>query len=522
MLAVALLLTILALLPRAWAHAALTSTDPIDGAVVASTPGRMLLSFNEPVSPLALKLIGPDGATVALDSFVVRDRTVEIEGPTKLGEGTHVLTWRVVSEDGHPVGGSLVFSVGRPSATPPPVADTADPMVRILLWSARVALYVGLFFGIGGACAGAWLTPVSRSGTSIAALAGAVGLAGTAVSPGLQGLDAMGATMAHLFDPLIWHTGMATSFGRTVLAMLVALILSMASLRTGTAMARALSVIALLMGAGALALSGHASAAQPQWLMRPAVFAHAASVVFWIGALPTLALALHNATADATMALRRFSRAIVFAVGLLVASGLVLAAVQVQQPAALLDTAYGRLLLAKLALLALLFLLAAINRWRLTGSSGSHDGRARRLLVRSIMAETVLVIAIMGVVAGWRFTPPPRALAIAAAMPADMHIHTDKAMADVTLTPGRIGPVEISAVIMTGDFGPLDAKEVTFVLSNPSAGIEPLRRKAKKPGDGTWRADAVIPLPGKWTLRIDILISDFDLVRIEGDVDIRP
>ena len=76
---------------------------------------------------------------------------------------------------------------------------------------------------------------------------------------------------------------------------------------------------------------------------------------------------------------------------------------------------------------------------------------------------------------------------------------------------------------MSGDFGPLDAKEVTLVLSNASAGVEPIRRPARKPGDGTWRVDGlVIPVSGRWTIRIDILISDFEIARLTGDIDIRP
>ena len=52
-------------------------------------------------------------------------------------------------------------------------------------------------------------------------------------------------------------------------------------------------------------------------------------------------------------------------------------------------------------------------------------------------------------------------------------------MADLTVAPGRAGEVVVSAIIMTSDFGPLDAKEVTFVFSNPDAGIEPFRRRAE-------------------------------------------
>jgi copper transport protein len=113
-------------------------------------------------------------------------------------------------------------------------------------------------------------------------------------------------------------------------------------------------------------------------------------------------------------------------------------------------------------------------------------------------------------------------LAVAAAEPASIHIHSDKAMAEVTVTPGGAGPVDISAVILSAEFEPLTAKEVTFVLSNPQAGVEPMRRKAELQADGSWRAaGVVIPLAGRWQLRVDVLISDFELVRLQGEIDIR-
>jgi copper transport protein len=155
--------------------------------------------------------------------------------------------------------------------------------------------------------------------------------------------------------------------------------------------------------------------------------------------------------------LRRFSAAVPYAIAVLFAAGVVLAVVQVEQPSALLDTAYGRVLLIKLALLAVLFVLAAFNRWRLTRPAASGDARGARRLARTIAAEVAMVLLILAVVACWRFTPPPRALAIAAAQPATTHIHAAKAMADVTVTPGRAGPVAVSIFVMTGDFDPLPA-----------------------------------------------------------------
>lgn len=478
-LAVPAVLLWLVLASAAGAHAALTGAEPVDGAVLAVPPPVLRLVFSEPVSPLALHLVLPGGAPVPLDRYALRDRTVEIEPPAGLADGTHVLTWRVVSSDGHPVAGSVVFSIGAPSAEPPSAPAAADAAVRAGLWATKLALYVGLLAGIGGAFAAAWLLPLSRSGSVFAAAALAAGTAGTVLAPGFQGLDALGLPVAGLADPAVWTAGFGTSFGRTVAAMLAALVLAGASLAVPPSRSSRL-----------LSLAG---------------------------------LALRAGATDAAAGLARFSRLIPAAVAILVLSGLSLAAVQVEEPAALAGTAYGRLLLAKLALLVPLFALAALNRWWLTVPAVRAEAPARRRLTRSIALETAIVLVVLGIVAGWRFTPPPRALAIAARQPAVVHIHTGKAMADVTVAPGRTGPVAVSAFIMDGEFGPLAAREVTFVFSNPPAGIEPFRRKARQGDDGIWRADdVVLPLAGTWTLRLDILITDFDLVRIEGEVAIRP
>ncbi len=522
LLATILLLAVLATPNQAFAHAALIKADPTDGAVLAQTPTQFSLTFSEPVSPLVLTLVRPDGTPVALTSFRLSDQTVEIDNPQKLGPGTHVLSWRVISADGHPVGGSVLFSVGAPSAAPA-VGEAVDMDLRSAIWTGKVLLYIGLFLGVGGAFALTWLAQGVRSGQRFVIAAMLCGLVAAPLSLGFQGLDALGAPLARLAQPAVWRTGLGTSFGWTVLISLAALGLGLLSLAGPRAGARPLALAGLAGVGAALAASGHASAAEPQWLTRPMVFLHGAGIAFWAGALLPLGLALNSQSAEAGAFLRRFSRTIMPVVAVLAVAGIVLAIIQVQTPAALVNTAYGRLLLIKLAMLVFVFTLATVNRWRLTALAEAGATEVRRRLSRSISVEMLIVLLIFGVAAGWRFTPPPRALAIAAAQPTSTHIHTIKAMADIDITPGHAGQVAASIVIMDGDFGPLDAKEVTLVLSKPDSGIEPIKRPATKPGDGSWRVDnLVIPVPGRWTARLDILVSDFEMVKIEAPIDIRP
>ncbi len=507
----------------AFAHASLIETSPADNAVLAEAPATFSMTFSEPISPLTLRLVKPDGSSFSLEHFVLRDRTLEIELPHDLARKTHVLSWRAISEDGHPVGGSVVFSIGTPSATPPEATGKIDWPVRTAVWLAKIALYLGLFLGIGGSFAVTWLGRGERSGSLATLVLLGIGLVGGTLSVGFQGLDALAVPLGRISDLAAWQAGMNTSFGRTAIVAFLASVIAIFALAAKGGRGRPLS-LATLAGTGlALALSGHAGAAEPQWLARSTVFLHGIAVAFWTGALIPLGLALERRTPTCRGMLRRFSGTIPLVLACLVVTGMLLSVVQVQKPSALFETAYGEVFLVKLALLVPVFALAAFNRWRLTKPAEHQDPSAMGRLVGSIAAETAIVVLIFGVAAAWRFTPPPRALAIAAAKPAVVHIHTDKAMANVQLSPGSAGQVEASIDLLSGDFGALNAKEVTLVLSQPSSGVESIRRPARRAAEANWRIDQIIiPLPGTWHVRVDILISDFELARLEGEADIRP
>jgi copper transport protein len=517
------LMVLLGFAGSALAHASLIRSSPADGGTIAAAPAHFELTFNEPVAPLVLKLVPPTGTAVSLMRSGLQANTLSIDAPPGLGNGTYALSWRVVSADGHPIGGTLVFSIGAPSVgTPPNIADAVNWPARIAFWTAKMLLYAGLFIGVGGAFFAHWVGGDGVQSRRLAGTAMALGLVAAVASLGLQGIDALDAGLGSLGRAIVWRTGFNTSYGTTAAIAAGTLIGGLIALGLRGTAAKLLSLLALIGVGAALSASGHASAALPQWLTRPAVFLHAVGIAFWAGALMPLGVALTSPGPQATDVLRRFSRGIPFAVLPLIASGIALAVLQLQSIDALWTTAYGQVFLVKLAVLAPLFALAALNRFRLTQPAGRGDMAASHALRRSILLELMLFLAIFGVAASWRFTPPPRSLAEAASKPATIHIHTEKAMADLTITPGRVATVTTSIVIMTGDFALLPAKEVALTLANPIAGIEPITRPALQSGDGTWQVTGMqIPAPGRWSVRIEVLISDFEMARLEGEIDIR-
>lgn len=516
-----LALASLAAAGQALAHAALIKTAPADGAVIASAPAAFSLSFSEPVSPLVLSLIGPDGTSRALTRFTLADRTLAIIAPPDLANGTHVLSWRVVSEDGHPVGGSVLFSIGAPSAAPAITASQTEPAVRSMLWLGKLGLYLGLAFGVGGVAFMAWVAPLPAAARRPIAAFLALGLLSVPVAFATQGLDALALPLSGALQLAVWKAAAASSFGRTALIATLALLSALIALARSNHSERLFATLAWLGIGVALAASGHASAAEPQFLTRPAVFLHAIGMAGWAGALLPLAFSLRRP--DGAQALQRFSRCIPVLLLIILISGVVLAIVQVEKPQALLKTPYGLALSGKLVLVAALIGLGAFNRYRLTEAVVSGREATRQLLTRIIAAEMALVVAILAVAALWRFTPPPRALAAAAVQPASIHIHTEKAMADISVAPGRAGPVTITVSLLDGEFGPLAAKELRLALSRPEAGIEPIERQAAKQADGSWQVgDLTLPVAGRWTVELEILVSDFEMMRLKDTLDIRP
>jgi copper transport protein len=109
---------------------------------------------------------------------------------------------------------------------------------------------------------------------------------------------------------------------------------------------------------------------------------------------------------------------------------------------------------------------------------------------------------------------------LAAAPPLAVHIHSDKAMFQVLISPGTVGDDSFVLQLMTGEGTLLTVKEATLVLSLPGQGMAPLERKASLGTDGYWHVDGVrLPSAGRWHMRIDA-VTLFRTITLEDDFDL--
>jgi copper resistance protein D len=260
----------------------------------------------------------------------------------------------------------------------------------------------------------------------------AIGIASAIVWLVLEAASMSGTPLAVAFNRQTLDVVVReTLFGRIWLVRLgVSLLLSAAlwfALRDPRRLASILKIGGTLLAgayAATLAWTGHATGdtGADRYVHLTSDAVHLLAAGAWVGALPGLISLLKRAGgvarpegfALAVSATRRFSTLGMVSVSALVLTGLVNAWYLVGSVPALLGTDYGRLLLWKLLLFALMVTLAAINRLRLTPqlataiptSIGTPSRNAVARLRRNTLLEMAAGVAIVGIVAALGLTTP--------------------------------------------------------------------------------------------------------------------
>jgi copper(I)-binding protein len=99
------------------------------------------------------------------------------------------------------------------------------------------------------------------------------------------------------------------------------------------------------------------------------------------------------------------------------------------------------------------------------------------------------------------------------------HLHTEKAMANVTVSPGRSGPLSVTIQLETTDERALAAMAVLVTLTQN--GEPPIVATAQHTSDDQWRASMSVPSGGRWQLGLNIKLSEADQVDVESPILLR-
>jgi copper transport protein len=508
------------------AHAVLIETAPSDGEQLVEPPSEIVLRFNDPVAPIAVRVLDGEGQSVIAPGAVeTHDTTLRIRLDEPLGRGAYVVSYRVASQDAHAVAGSFVFAVGDAPVprTEPLDAGADEESRRIAAAAVRAATYAlllgtaggALFLGLVGAGPAA---PAIRRGLAVAA---PIAAAAVVLGLGIKGAEL--ADVDDLFDSGAWLIGVRSTFGTAAFVALAGLAIVGAGLavrRHGNAVLLAGGVVA----AGSFALTGHAATIEPRWAGATFALAHTIPIAFWIGSLWPLHEVMRTAGDGAADIVRRSSRLAVLMVAILGVAGLSMAAALVQTPEALITRDYGRTLLVKLAAVALLLALASWNKWRLTPTLAAGAASARRRLARSIRAELALAATILCVTAVLSATPPQPQLHARPVAQAEVAvwIRAQGRGALVQLAPARAGRNALNVYLVDAAGRPLRATQVTAHLSHRGAGIAPLVRTLAAVEPGLYALPALdLPVAGAWRIRIEALITDFEKANFAAELAVR-
>jgi len=538
------------------AHAQLQGTTPQRGAIVRSQPPVVAFRFDEPVEGSfgAVRVYDRNGSRAdAGDAFHPggRGSVLGVHLEPGLARGTYTATYRVVSADGHVVAGGFAFSIGRASATGLTVAEltagggsgavteTAFGLARGLQFLA-IALAVGALAFLLLVWRPALSAPAGRepawreAGEGFAArwrrllaVAVLVGLVSAAAAVVLEGAEAAGISGFAALRPTIVRETLGTRFGAVWGLGVVAWALLGALVAVLSRRATALPVLAVPIGflIALPALGGHAATQSPEALLIALNVVHVAAMSVWAGGLALLLLAVPAATRRLqpdgrsrllASVLVRFSPLALAAVAAILVTGLGQSYVYVRTPAHLLDTAFGRAVLIKLALLLGLIGLGAYQRrrslpaLRRIAAAGGAPGRAGVLLRRVLRGELTAIVVVLGVTAALTAYAPSIA---AQRGPFNATTRVGPAQLQLTVDPARVGANAIHLYLIDPRDGSQyrGAKEVDVQERLPAKSIGPLEQTASLAGPGHYVVpDAVLGVQGTWEVQVAVRVSAFD------------
>lgn len=260
---------------------------------------------------------------------------------------------------------------------------------------AKAAGYCAALLAIGGPLFIAAFPDASndvrRLALKVAVIASLIGIAVLALRFGIRAARISGMGLSGAVDPMMLGFVWDSPLGSAAVLRGLGWLLVLAVLIEGV-MGLGMGLLGALLIAVSYTFVGH-SLGDPRWLLASLLALHLLAAAFWIGALIPLWHAVSQP--DGASLLHRFGHIANFTVALLVAVGVIFAWLMTGSVAALLTTAYGWTLLAKLCVVSGLMGLAAFNKWRLVPALASGVPSAKLCLRHSIRVEALAVLLIL-------------------------------------------------------------------------------------------------------------------------------
>lgn len=505
------------------AHASLIATSPADGSRIEAAPEQVSFEFSEPVELElgGLAVLDSSGDRVDEGAPELDGATVSVQLRADLPDDTYIATYRVVSEDGHPINGSIVFTVGATTSTASFDIDALlgddQPAWEALAAVFRFVAYVVALM-VGGMALYRLIDPSAvtnlgaGTGTRVTAAVGAV--ASLAAIP-LQAVIASGR-------------GIEAAWDLDLISQVVEDDVGLAALVTSAALAvlawRPRASWSWVPGAAAVlgfAITGHSRASTPAALTTLADAVHLVAVALWIGGLVTVFLSFqHRRPQFVAKVVERFSWTafITFSAAALV--GLVLAWSEVRALRALTTTTYGWVLIAKVLTVGAVGAIALYNRRRLVPHIA--DSGSRSALARTVTLEIIGFLLIIAFTTMLVTTAPARTEAGVGGLYVERLDLDAERRVEMVLDPNQAGELNEVHLYFTDPAGrPIELSDVEVSMALPSRDIQPVRRAPFRAGPGHMlMSGRELTIPGMWEITVTAQIDEFTQAAATFDVPV--
>jgi copper transport protein len=619
--------------PVASAHASVSSTSPEAGATVAESPREVTITFDQGISVPngGVRVLNEQAERIGVEKPRVgakpgRANTVSVAVPA-LQSGAYVVSWRAISEDGHPIRGAFTFRVGTRGdqvavaklARELLTNGKADPALSLTMAMSRALSFASLLLLLGGVAYVLFLRPRAagndrRVSKLIAAAAVTAGISGL-VNVLSFGPYAAGEGFGGLGDGTLLDDTITSSIGRSLLLRTVALAAlgfvllrmlspgrsaipstlatkattpSLQTTQADTAQGEAgfapTRVWGTANGLGAMGLSlavlglstliGHGATGRWGLLGALATGAHLAAAATWVGLLVVVLAATSGTdqrarrrtpqrtpqristptdtkralpTTDGVLVLiERFSALAFWSVAALVLSGMLNGLRQIGTVQGLTSTNYGRLLLVKLGLVAVLVGLGWLSRTSLAQRraavaeraaqrstepaqqidplpGGQHTAKTlppalvairRRMLIESMVAVGVVAITALLV------NSPPSLEVLG--KPVTVTMRGTAFLLDTTISPAQSGKNRLHFYALTPEGQTQAVENMTVTASLPASEIAPIDVAVVRAGPNHFQTlDADLPVKGAWRFIVEVQLDTFTAESVAATVNIR-
>ncbi len=518
----------------AYAHSEFTSSNPTNGAVLKESPKNIEISFSDKINLSfdSFRLLDSDSKQIKTKMPKVEKtgNSMIVEIP-KLKDGHYVVVYSIVSEDSHVIKGAISFSVGKKV-----IQNVDDNQISKLLESKKTPTYLGftrniLQFILYISIALTIFLIVFRvfifddiknkQLNILFYLATIFGITSSILSIGIQAAAEGSFSISKVFSSTIIFQEIDTRIGtlyaiRAVLFILLAVLWKL-NIKIFTKFILPILALSILL---TIALAGHASSGEYQQIAFIFDIIHVLAASIWFGGLLALPILLKKANYKEI--LRKFSTIALYCVIAILVTGIFAAWRQIGNVEVAINTFYGKLVLAKMAMYILLILTAVYTR-KFTRmilkqeANISDDTRIKKRILKYIYFECLVLIFVMSTTSVLVNAVPAR---ISYNASVTKQVVTKKSIIEITVDQTKFGPNEIHVYVLNKNGTPkqvgvgintLQEKIAVLSWSNPDAKIDKLPVDLRFLGLNHFiSTNSFIPSPGNWELQVRINIDDFN------------